>query len=64
MDTEHTEMWPNKYTNNSMKALANYWKWIQITLIRNTVYIGDTNDVGKKNISTIQYMLRNFHKLK
>ena len=63
MDTEHTEMWPNKYTNNSMKALANYWKWIQITLIRNTVYIGDTNDV-KKNISTIQYMLRTFHKLK
>ena len=44
MDTEHTEMWPNKYTNNSMKALANYWKWIQITLIRNTVYIGDTNN--------------------
>ena len=64
MDTEHTEVWPNKYTNNSMKALANYWKWIQITLIRNTIYISDTNDVKKKNISTIQYMLRNFHKLK
>ena len=55
MDTEHTEMWPSRYTNNSMKALANYWKWIQITLIRNTVYIGDTNDVKKKYINDSIY---------
>ena len=55
MDTEHTEMWPSKYTNNSMKALANYWKWIQITLIRNTIYIGDMNDVEKKYINDSIY---------